>query len=44
MPMMMREVKLDEKIPPGIRTFAMSALRNMTMAHDVLIESRVFQQ
>jgi hypothetical protein len=44
MPTMMREVKLNEKIPPGIRTFAMNALRNMTMAHDALIESRVFQQ
>jgi hypothetical protein len=44
MPTMMKEVKMDEKIPPGIRTFAMNALRNMTMVHDALIESRVFQQ
>jgi hypothetical protein len=44
MPAMMREVKDNEKTPPGVRTFAMNALRNMALAHDALIEARVFQQ
>ena len=44
MPVMMREVKDNEKTLPGVRTFAMNTLRNMALAHDALIESRVFQQ
>jgi hypothetical protein len=42
MPTMM-EVTLNKKILPGIRTFTMNALRNMTLVHEVLIKSRVFQ-
>ena len=44
MPVMMKEVKETEKTPPGVRTFAKNALKNMALAHDALIESRVFQQ
>jgi hypothetical protein len=44
MPAMMREVKDNERTPPGIRTFTMNVLRNMALAHNALIETRVFQQ
>ena len=44
MPTMMKEVKASERIPPGIQTFTQNTLRNMMLAHDALIEMRVFQQ
>ena len=44
MPVMMKEVKDMEKTPPGVRMFTKNALKNMALAHDALIESRVFQQ
>jgi hypothetical protein len=34
---MMQELPLAEHIPPGVRTFAMNALRNMAVAHDCII-------
>ena len=44
MPIMMKEVKDMEKTPPGVRAFTKNAQRNMALVHDMLIESRVFQQ
>ena len=41
---MMKEVKDMEKTPPGVRMVAKNTLKNMALAHDALIESRVFQQ
>jgi hypothetical protein len=43
MPRMMHELPSTEHIPPGVRTFAMNALRNMAVAHDSIIAERVFQ-
>ena len=42
MPIVMTEVKINERTPLGVRTFAQNALRNMAIAHDTLIEPRVF--
>ena len=44
MPVMIRTLKDKDSTPPGVRTFAQNALRNITLAHDALIEVRVFQQ
>ena len=44
LPRMMQELPLAERIPPGVCTFAMNALRNMAAAHDCIITERVFQQ
>jgi hypothetical protein len=44
MPRMMRELLIPERVPPGVRTFAMNALRNMAIAHDNIIAERVFQR
>jgi len=44
MPIMMREMREMEKTPPGVQAFAQNALNNMTLAHNVLIEDRIFQQ
>ena len=43
MPRMMRELPAPERIPPGVRTFAMNALHNMAVAHNSIIVERVFQ-
>ena len=44
MPVMMREMKDTERTPPGVRTFAQNAIRNMALAHDALIKNRTFQK
>jgi hypothetical protein len=44
MPVMMKEVKDNERTPPGVRSFTQNAIRNMAIAHDALIEARVFQK
>jgi len=38
MPTMMREMRTMERTPPGVRTFALNTLKNMTLVHDVLIK------
>ena len=43
MPSMMKEIRSDETIPRGIRSFAEAALQNLADAHDAIIETRVFQ-
>jgi hypothetical protein len=43
MPVVVRQLPAIERAPPGVRTFTMNALRNMGVAHDVLIAERVFQ-
>jgi hypothetical protein len=43
MPVVMWQLPAVECAPPGVRTFAMNALRNMAVAHDALIAERVFQ-
>ena len=43
-PRMLTELPATSRTPPGVRTFAMAALRNMAVAHDSLIASRVFQR
>jgi len=44
MPAMMREMRMMERTPPGVRIFTQNALKNMTLAHDVLITDKIFQQ
>jgi hypothetical protein len=44
MPVVMRQLPAVEHAPPGVRTLAMNALRNMAVAHDALIAERVVQQ
>jgi hypothetical protein len=44
MPVMMKEVKDNEQTPPGVRLFTQNAIRNMVIAHDVLIEAQVFHK
>jgi len=44
MPAMMKEMRVMEKTPQGVKTFARNALKNMTLAHDALIKDRIFQQ
>jgi hypothetical protein len=39
MPIMMKGVKDSERTPPGVQSFAQNAIRNMVIAHDVLIEA-----
>ena len=41
---MMKEMRAMEKTPQGVKTFAQNALKNMTLAHDMLIKDRIFQQ
>jgi len=41
---MMREIRTMERTPSGVRMFTQNALKNMTLAHDVLITNRIFQQ
>jgi hypothetical protein len=43
MPSMIREICADGVIPRGIKAFASQALQNLVDAHDVIIETRVFQ-
>jgi hypothetical protein len=43
MPSMIRELRSDGVIPPGIKAFAERALLNMAEAHDAIIERRVVQ-
>jgi hypothetical protein len=40
----MRTVANSEKTPPGVKEFAQQAVRNMAIAHDAIIASRVFQK
>ena len=40
---MIKELRSDELIPAGIRSFAEKALRNLADAHDAIIEAQVFQ-
>ena len=42
MPIIITEVKFNEKTPLSVRTFAQNTLRNMAIVHDILIKSRVF--
>jgi hypothetical protein len=44
MPVIMRQLKENERTPPGVRTFAQNAIRNMAIAHDAIIATRVFQK
>ena len=44
MPAMMREMRMTERTPPGVRTFNQNALKSMTLVHDVLIKNRISQQ
>ena len=44
MPVVMKEVRDNDRTPPGVRSFAQNAVKNMTLAHDALIETRVFQK
>ena len=44
MPRMMKELPATSRSPPGVRTFAMDAVRNMAIAHDAIIAERVFQR
>jgi hypothetical protein len=41
MPSMIREFRLDEAIPKGIKSFAIQALQNLANAHDAIIEPPV---
>ena len=43
MPSMIKELRADNAIPKGIKTFADQALQNLAEAHDTIIEARVFQ-
>ena len=43
MPSMIKELRSDELIPAGIRSFTEKALQNLADAHDAIIEARVFQ-
>jgi hypothetical protein len=43
MPSMIKEIRTDEVIPQGIKSFAAQVLLNLADAHDVIIETRVFQ-
>jgi len=44
MPAIMKEMRVTEKTPQGVKTFARNALKNMTLVHDMLIKDRIFQQ
>jgi len=44
MPAIMREMRMMERTPPGVRMFAQNTLKNMTLVHDALIKDRIFQQ
>jgi len=41
---MMKEMRATERTPQGVKTFTLNALKNMTLAHNVLIKDRIFQQ
>jgi len=43
MPSMMKEIRSDEAIPRGIRSFAETALQNLANTHDAIIKMHVFQ-
>jgi hypothetical protein len=43
MPSMLKEIRSDEAIPKGIKSFAENALQNLADAHDAIIEARIFQ-
>lgn len=42
-PSMMREVRYQTEIAPGVRAFATQAMNNLYDAHDAIIAARVFQ-
>ena len=35
MPAIMKEMRMTERTPQGVKTFAQNALKNMTLAHDI---------
>ena len=39
MPAMMKEMRVMERTPQGVKTFAQNALKNMTLAHNMLIKT-----
>ena len=41
MPSMIKELRMDEAIPKGIKAFVDQALQNLAEAHDTIIEARV---
>ena len=43
MPSMMKEIRSDEAIPKGIKSFTEATLQNLTDAHNAIIEAHVFQ-
>jgi len=43
MPSMIKEICADGIIPKGIQAFMQQALQNLADAHDMIIESWVFQ-
>lgn len=43
MPSMIKELRADNVIPKGIKSFAETALYNLADAHDAIIEAQVFQ-
>ena len=43
MPQVIREVADEARIPPGVRSFALTAVHNMAVAHDAIIAARVVQ-
>jgi len=42
MPTMMKEMRAMEKTLQGVKTFTRDALKNITLAHDMLIKDRIF--
>ena len=44
MPTVMKEMRVMERTPQGVKMFAQNALKNMTLAHNALIKDRIFQQ
>ena len=43
MPSMIQEIRWEEAVAKGIKMFAATALQNLAEAHNMIIESRVFQ-
>ena len=43
MPSMIKEIRSNENVAPGIKAFALSALEKLADAHDAIIEARAFQ-
>jgi len=43
-PTMMKEMRVMERTPQGVKSFTQNALKNMTLVHNMLIKNRIFQQ